>query len=227
MHNKAPKNPSKRYRPAALALVSLAVSAPFSFPAAASSPSLMEPKEYVVRVSFRTAQFTSDECSIGQYNCTQIYGMVSANNSDLTEGWPVRRIGLADSESCSISGGATLWNDPVGGSCRRWADNVQTFNLAETLARTCTYDVCTGSWKKKNNSILLHVKPGQAIRAAATFRDYDELSSDDVFCKAANWKGPFTADQLKNLNSTYTLTSTSSDGGCQVQYQIQTEQYIY
>ncbi|MFE6820810.1 hypothetical protein [Streptomyces sp. NPDC057675] len=185
-----------------------------------------QPTEFVVKVVYDTVEFDSDECGISEYNCVEVYGKLTADNSASTTVRPGLEIGTADADGCP-SGNAMVWNDDaVAGMCHRYVDDVRTFDFTKTATRSCTKTACDGTWKKNNREIEIRVKPGQSINTAAKFYDYDSLSDDDLMCNAA-FQHTYTAEEMKTLNGAYTVANSADAGWCKVNFRMYTSRVVY
>ncbi|MFF8512824.1 hypothetical protein ACF064_32605 [Streptomyces sp. NPDC015492] len=179
------------------------------------------PKEFVVKVVYENIEFGSDECDISEYNCAEVYGKLTADNSASTTTRPALEIGTADEEDCPSPVGVVWEMGEYAGACHRYVDNVRLFEFAKTATRSCTKTVCDGAWKKNNREIEIRVKPGQSIDTAAKFYDDD----DDVLCNAA-YRHTYTSEQMKTLNGAYTV-GNSAGGWCEVNFRMYTTQVVY
>ncbi|MFJ2061068.1 hypothetical protein ACIOMM_34815 [Streptomyces sp. NPDC087908] len=93
------------------------------------------------------------------------------------------------------------------------------------MCKSDSWLTCDTGKAKNNNATLLKVYPGDKIRLAAHFRDYDRMSSSDDICNVTQFTEALTTDKLRSLNRTGRMVDSShlytgADGGCIVDYKL-------
>ncbi|MFE6814763.1 hypothetical protein [Streptomyces sp. NPDC057675] len=155
----------------------------------------------------------------------QIYGALTANGSiSGSDGAGVRSLGLWGNPTGSGCSSSTtyLWGTTAG-ACVRSINPSVTYDFgAAKLCTSSTYARCDTDFKYSNNTVKLHIRPGESIKTSVHIKDHDESSDDDDICNVETNTGPLSALQLDQLTSETKryLSGSGSGGRCTVEYTL-------
>lgn len=154
---------------------------------------------YPVNVTFDSVKFTITNDgwadiagNIDHY--LELYGTVGAYTTAgavSADGLPYRLFGKWGSHPCE-----TTWDSSSGTTCTKEVREGTDYFNNVLLCAGSYYQTCSTGYYKSNNTIPLHVHPGEQFKVTVAMQDYDALSSDDNACTGHLWFGPYTAAEL-------------------------------